>query len=122
MGTGEVGGTRETTRPAVLESLDAVRYDADEVSQGLVEDAHEAFETDPCVVYLMIPDGMCCRAWSGRLPEELAEPKIVPKEMIMRPPIVEGASPPREFGLAREVLRAEIGDLRGTLAGGSSSL
>jgi hypothetical protein len=70
----------------------------------------------------MIPDGMHCQAWSGCLPEELAEPKIVPKEMIMCPPIVEGTSPLRKFGLAREVLRAEIGDLRGTLAGGSSSL
>ncbi len=57
MGTGEVGGTRETARPAALECLDTVRYDADEVLQGLVEDTREAFETDLCVLHRRCCEG-----------------------------------------------------------------
>lgn len=63
MGTGEVGSTRETARPAALECLDTVRYDADEVLQGLVEDTREAFETDLCVLHRMIPNSMYFRAF-----------------------------------------------------------
>lgn len=84
----------ETDRSEALESLGhATGYDADAVLQEMVDDVRGIFGADLCIVHLMLPGGMYFRAWSGPLPEDLAQEKIIPKEMSMCPPVVEGASP-----------------------------
>ena len=84
----------KTARSEALAHLGyATNHDADRVLQELVDDARDIFGADLCIVHLVIPEGMYFRAWSGPLPGELAESKIIPEEMSMCPPVVEEASP-----------------------------
>src|SRR4051794_27337355 len=64
---------RETERLAALDYLHAVRPEADEVLQQLVDAVREVFETDLCMVSLVLSDVQYFRAWSGDLHEDLAE-------------------------------------------------
>ena len=83
----------EASRIAAIEHVGAVRPETDGILQQLVDDVRGVFGADLCVVHLMLPNAMYFRAWSGPLPDELAASKLIPKEMSMCPPVVEGASP-----------------------------
>ena len=71
---------REAERLAVLDHLGAVRPEVDRVLQQLVDDVREIFGTDLCMVNLILSDVQYFRAWSGELPEDLAEARQDPRE------------------------------------------
>jgi PAS domain S-box-containing protein len=64
---------REAERLATLDFLDAVRPEADHILQQLVDEVRSMFGTDLCMVNLNLSDVQYVRAWSGELPEKLAE-------------------------------------------------
>ncbi|QIN79146.1 PAS domain S-box protein [Rubrobacter marinus] len=76
-------GERERARLEALDRLDAVRYEADHVLQGLVDDAREAFGTDLCSINLLLSRSLYFRAWSGELPEDLARDRRGPREQMV---------------------------------------
>lgn len=84
---------RETLRLAELESLRAVRPEADHVLQELVDDAREALGAELCMANLITEDAQYFRAWSGELPEELAEARRDPRERSMCRHVVETEKP-----------------------------
>ena len=86
-------GEREEARLAALDRLDAVRYEADEVLQGLVDDAREAFATDLCLVNLVLSRSLFFRAWSGELPEDLAQARRGPREQMACRHVVQAEAP-----------------------------
>jgi hypothetical protein len=57
----------EAARLAAIDHLGAVRAEVDLVLQELVDDVHEAFGTDLCMVNLVLSDVQYFRAWSGEL-------------------------------------------------------
>ncbi|PLS87592.1 MAG: hypothetical protein CYG60_01090, partial [Actinobacteria bacterium] len=74
---------REAARLAALERLDAVRSEADDVLQEIADDVRGIFGTDLCMVNLILADVQYFRAWSGELPEDLAEARQDPRERSM---------------------------------------
>ncbi len=84
---------RETERLAALDYLDAVRPEVDRVLQQLVDDVREAFDTDLCMVNLVLSDVQYFRAWSGELPSGLAEARQDPLEHSMCQYVVEAEKP-----------------------------
>jgi signal transduction histidine kinase len=65
-------GGEEARRLAELEYLDAARPDPDHVLQEIVDEVRLTFQTELCMVNLDLSDVQYFRAWSGKLPEELA--------------------------------------------------
>ena len=63
---------REARRLAELDYLGAVRPETDHVLQEIVDEVRLTFETNLCMVNLVLSDVQYFRAWSGELPEELA--------------------------------------------------
>ncbi len=84
---------RETERLAALDYLDAVRPEVDRVLQQLVDDVREAFDTDLCMVNLVLSDVQYFRAWSGELPSGLAKARQDPLEHSMCQYVVEMEKP-----------------------------
>jgi len=62
----------EARRLAELDYLDAARPDPDHVLQEIVDEVRLTFQTELCMVNLDLSDVQYFRAWSGKLPEELA--------------------------------------------------
>src|SRR5215216_893256 len=65
-------GGEEARRLAELEYLDAARPDPDHVLHEIVDEVRLTFQTELCMVNLDLSDVQYFRAWSGKLPEELA--------------------------------------------------
>jgi PAS domain S-box-containing protein len=63
---------KEARRLAELKYLDAARPDPDHVLQEIVDEVRLTFQTELCMVNLDLSDVQYFRAWSGKLPEELA--------------------------------------------------
>ena len=66
-------GERESARLAALDYLDAVRPEADQVLQELVDEVRNIFGTELGLVNLVLSDVQYFRAWSGELPADLVE-------------------------------------------------
>ena len=73
----------EPARLAVLDYLNAVRPEADQVLQKLVDKVRSIFGTELCMVNLVLSDVQYFRAWSGDLPADLAEARQDPRERSM---------------------------------------
>ena len=84
---------RERGRLAALESLDAVRPEVDDVLQDLVDDVREIFGTGLALVNLILPEVQYFRAWSGDLPPEFVESRVVAREHTMCQYVVESERP-----------------------------
>ena len=84
---------REALRLAALESLGAVRPEADHVLQELVDEVRGVFGTDLCMVNLILSDVQYFRAWSGSLPEDLAQARQDPRERSMCRYVIESEAP-----------------------------
>src|SRR3954467_6341790 len=84
---------RENQRLAVLDYLDAIRPEVDEVLQQLVDEVRKTFETDLCMINLILSDVQYFRAWSGELPEDLADARQDPRERSMCQYVVETEKP-----------------------------
>ena len=67
-----VKSEEEARRLAELDYLDAARPDPDHVLQEIVDEVRLTFQTELCMVNLDLSDVQYFRAWSGKLPEELA--------------------------------------------------
>ncbi|CAA9434759.1 MAG: hypothetical protein AVDCRST_MAG37-814 [uncultured Rubrobacteraceae bacterium] len=50
-----------------MDHLDVVRPEVDQVLQELVDDVHETFGTNLCMVNLILADVQYFRTWSGGL-------------------------------------------------------
>lgn len=87
------GERRETERLAALDYLSAVQPEVDSVLQQLVDDVRDIFGTDLCMVNLVLSDAQYFRAWSGNLPEDLAEARQDPRERSMCQYVVETEKP-----------------------------
>lgn len=87
------GEKRETERLAALDYLSAVRPEVDSVLQQLVDDVRGIVGTDLCMVNLVLSDVQYFRAWSGKLPEDLAEARQDPRERSMCQYVVETRKP-----------------------------
>ena len=74
---------QELARLAALDYLDAVRPEADQVLQKLVDKVRSIFGTELCMVNLILPDVQYFRAWSGNLPADLAEARQDLRERSM---------------------------------------
>ncbi len=98
----------EAARLAALTYLHAVRPEADDVLQEIVDDVRGVFGTDLCMVNLILADVQYFRAWSGDLPEDLAEARQDPRERSMCRYVVETEMPlvVRDF-LATEEFKAQ---------------
>jgi signal transduction histidine kinase len=70
--TPDKGGEEVARRLAEVEYLYAARPDPDHVLQEIVDEVRLAFQTELCMVNLDLSDVQYFRAWSGKLPEELA--------------------------------------------------
>jgi PAS domain S-box-containing protein len=64
---------REAERLAALDHLNAIQPESDHILQQLVDEVRGIFGTDLCMVNLNLSDVQYFRAWSGELPEGLAE-------------------------------------------------
>src|ERR671911_1404337 len=64
---------REAERLAALDHLNAIRPETDHILQQLVDEVRSIFGTELCMVNLNLSDMQYFRAWSGKLPAELAE-------------------------------------------------
>ena len=73
----------ESARLAALDYLNAVRSEADQVLQKLVDKVRSIFGTELCMVNLVLSDVQYFRAWSGDLPANLAEARQDPRERSM---------------------------------------
>jgi PAS domain S-box-containing protein len=73
----------ESARLAALDHLNAVRSEADQVLQKLVDKVRSIFGTELCMVNLVLSDVQYFRAWSGDLPADLAEAREDPRERSM---------------------------------------
>ena len=73
----------ESARLAALDHLNAVRSEADQVLQNLVDKLRSIFGTELCMVNLVLSDVQYFRAWSGDLPTVLAEARQDPRERSM---------------------------------------
>ena len=79
---------RETARLAALDHLDAVRPEADQVLQELVDEVRSIFGTELGMVNLVLSDTQYFRAWSGGLPANLVEVRQDLRENSMCPYVV----------------------------------
>lgn len=64
---------QESARLAALDHLHAVRPDADQVLQELVDEVRRIFGAELSMVNLILSDVQFFRAWSGGLPVNLVE-------------------------------------------------
>jgi PAS domain S-box-containing protein len=85
--------SRETERLATLDYLDAVRPEADDVLQQLVDEVRGIFGTDLCMVNLNLAHVQYFRAWSGELPAGLAAARQDPLEHSMCRYVVNSETP-----------------------------
>jgi PAS domain S-box-containing protein len=85
--------TREAQRVAEIEYLGAARPEADSVLQEIVDEVRSIFGTELCMVTLLLPDVQYFRAWSGNLPEDLAQARQDPRERSMCQYVVESEEP-----------------------------
>ena len=76
-------GTREAQRLAEIEYLGAVCPEADHTLQEIVDEVYSIFGTELCMVNLILSDVQYFRAWSGKLPENLAQARQDPRERSM---------------------------------------
>jgi PAS domain S-box-containing protein len=74
---------QESARLAALDDLDAVRTEADQVLQELVDEVRSIFGAELCLVNLILSDVQYFRAWSGALPPALAQARQDPREHSM---------------------------------------
>jgi PAS domain S-box-containing protein len=79
---------RETARLAALDYLDAVRSEADQVLQELVDEVRSIFGTELGMVNLILSGTQYFRAWSGGLPANLIELRQDLRENSMCPHVV----------------------------------
>ena len=79
---------RETARLATLDYLDAVRPEADQVLQELVDEVRNVFGTELAMVNLILSDAQYFRAWSGGLPVNLVEVRQDLRENSVCPHVV----------------------------------
>jgi hypothetical protein len=79
---------RETARLAALDHLDAIRPEADQVLQELVDEVRSIFGTELGMVNLILSDTQYFRAWSGGLPANLVEVREDLRENSMCPHVV----------------------------------
>ena len=84
---------RETERLAALDYLGAVRPEVDRVLQQLVDDVRSIFGTELCMLNLILSDVQYFRAWSGKLPKDLAEARQDPRERGMCQYVVKTEGP-----------------------------
>ena len=70
-------------RLAAPDSLGAVRSEADHVPQELVDEVRGIFDTELCMVNLILSDVQYFRAWSDNHPAELTEIRQDPRERSM---------------------------------------
>ena len=92
-GRSHAGVAGEEARLAKIEYLGAVREDADDVLQEIVDDVRDVFGTDLCMINLVLSDVQFFRAWSGDLPPDLAEARQDPRERSMCRYVVETKMP-----------------------------
>ncbi len=85
--------TREAKRVAEIEYLGAARPEADSVLQEIVDEVCSIFGSELCMVTLLLPDVQYLRAWSGNLPEDLAQARQDPRERSMCQYVVESEGP-----------------------------
>src|SRR5918998_1346148 len=78
----------ESARLAALDYLDAVRPEADQVLQELVDDVRTIFGAELGMVNLVLSDVQYFRAWSGGLPSNLVEARQDLREHSMCPYVV----------------------------------
>jgi len=78
----------ESPRLAALDYLDAVRPEADQVLQELVDDVRNIFGTELGMVNLVLSDVQYFRAWSGGLPANLVKSGQDLREHSMCPYVV----------------------------------
>ena len=83
----------EARRLAELDYLDLVRPDPDHVLQEIVDEVRLTFQTELCMVNLDLSDMQYFRAWSGKLPEELALTRQDPLKRSMCQYVVGTAKP-----------------------------
>ncbi len=84
---------RESARLAEIERLHAAQPGTDRVLQEIVDDLREAFGADVCMANVVLADVQFFKAWSGRLPEELARVGRSPREQSMCRHVVETEAP-----------------------------
>lgn len=84
---------REAERLAALEHLDAVRPEADHILQEIVDEVRGIFGTDLCMINLILPNVQYFRAWSGEMPEDLAEARQDLRGRSMCQYVVESEEP-----------------------------
>ncbi len=92
-GRSSAGAAGEEARLAKIEYLGAVREDADDVLQEIVDDVRDIFGTGLCMVNLILSDAQYFRAWSGELPADLAEARRDDRERSMCRYVVETKMP-----------------------------
>jgi PAS domain S-box-containing protein len=63
---------QELARLAALDELDAVRPEADQILQEIVDEVRSIFGVALCLVNLVLSDAQYFKAWSGALPPDLA--------------------------------------------------
>ncbi len=73
----------ETVRLTALDQLAAVRPDADQILQEVVDTARSIFGTALCLINLVTTDAQYFRAWSGDLPPALARARQIPRDHSM---------------------------------------
>src|SRR5215210_6949602 len=88
-----VKGEEEARRLAELDYLDAARPDPDHVLQEIVDEVRLTFQTELCMVNLDLSEVQYFRAWSGKLPEELALTRQDPLKRSMCQYVVGTAKP-----------------------------
>src|SRR5215211_7256741 len=84
---------REAERLAALDHLDAIRPESDHILQQLADEVRGIFGTDLCMVNLNLSDVQYFRAWSGKLPAELAEARQDALEHSMCQYVVDSEMP-----------------------------
>jgi PAS domain S-box-containing protein len=83
----------EERRLAELDYLDVVRPEPDHILQEIVDEVRRTFQTELCMVNLDLSDMQYFRAWSGKLPEELALARQDPLKRSMCKYVVGTAKP-----------------------------
>jgi PAS domain S-box-containing protein len=83
----------EVRRLAELDYLNLMRPDPDHVLQEIVDEVRLTFQTELCMVNLDLSDVQYFRAWSGELPEELAQARKDPKKRSMCKYVVGSTKP-----------------------------
>ena len=92
-GRGSSTSDAEALRLREIERLGVTRDEADEVLQELVDELREMFGTELCMVNLVLSEVQHFKAWSGRLPAELAAAQQGPRQQSMCQHVVEDRAP-----------------------------